>query len=76
MPADIAIFDRRTIGSAMKATEVKHDLPAGGERLYTAAHGIDYVIVNGALTRLKIKRKQPLWSQEGSYRGRISLRGS
>lgn len=49
MAADITIFDRDTVGSAMKATEVRHDLPAGGERLYTPPHGIDYVIVNGAV---------------------------
>jgi N-acyl-D-aspartate/D-glutamate deacylase len=49
MAADITIFDRDRVGSAMKATEVRHDLPAGGERLYTAANGIDYVIVNGGV---------------------------
>jgi N-acyl-D-amino-acid deacylase len=49
MAADITIFDKDQVGSAMKATEVKHDLPGGGERLYAAPHGIDYVIVNGAV---------------------------
>jgi N-acyl-D-amino-acid deacylase len=49
MAADIMIFDKDQVGSAMKATEVKHDLPAGGERLYTAANGINYVIVKGAV---------------------------
>ena len=49
MAADITIFDKEQVGSAMKATEVKHDLPGGGERLYAAPHGIDYVIVNGAI---------------------------
>lgn len=49
LAADITIFDKEQVGSAMKATEVKHDLPGGGERLYAAPHGIDYVIVNGAI---------------------------
>jgi N-acyl-D-aspartate/D-glutamate deacylase len=49
LAADITIFDKDRVGSAMKATEVKHDLPAGGERLYIAPNGIDYVIVNGAV---------------------------
>lgn len=49
LAADITIFDKDRVGSAMKATEVKHDLPAGGERLYVEPHGIDYVIVNGAV---------------------------
>ncbi|MFT5446566.1 MAG: N-acyl-D-amino-acid deacylase [Gammaproteobacteria bacterium] len=49
LAADITIFDKDRVGSAMKATEIKHDLPAGGERLYIAPNGIDYVIVNGAV---------------------------
>ena len=49
MAADITIFDAETVGSAMKATEVRCDLPAGGERLYIPAVGIDYVIVNGGI---------------------------
>lgn len=49
LAADIAIFDKDAIGSAMKATEVRRDLPAAGERLYVPANGIDYVIVNGAI---------------------------
>jgi N-acyl-D-amino-acid deacylase len=48
-PADITIFNRDNVGSAMKATEVRHDLPAGGERLYVAPQGVDYVIVNGTV---------------------------
>lgn len=49
MAADITIFDKDEVGSAMKATDVKYDLPGGGERLYVTPHGIDYVIVNGAV---------------------------
>lgn len=49
LAADITIFDKDKIGSAMKATHVKRDLPAGGERLYVESRGIDYVIVNGGV---------------------------
>ena len=33
----------------MKATEVRCDLPAAGERLYVPSKGVDYVIVNGGI---------------------------
>ena len=49
MAADITVFDKHSVGSAMKATHIKHDLPAGGGRLYVESHGIAYVIVNGGL---------------------------
>jgi N-acyl-D-aspartate/D-glutamate deacylase len=45
----IAIFYPDTIGSAMKATKIRHDLPSGGARLYIPSEGIDYVIVNGGI---------------------------
>jgi N-acyl-D-amino-acid deacylase len=47
MAADITVFDKDKVGSEMKATHVKHDLPAGGARLYIEAQGIEHVIVNG-----------------------------
>lgn len=49
LAADITIFDKDTVGSAMKATEIRNDLPAAGERLYIPPTGIDYVIVNGGV---------------------------
>ena len=49
MAADITIFDKNKINSSKKATEVKRDLPAGGERLYIKANGINYVIINGSV---------------------------
>jgi N-acyl-D-amino-acid deacylase len=46
MAADFAIFDYNTINSAPRQ-HVVHDLPSGGLRFVTAAHGIEYTIVNG-----------------------------
>jgi N-acyl-D-amino-acid deacylase len=46
MAADFAIFDYSTINSAPRQHAV-HDLPGGGLRFVTAAHGIEYTIVNG-----------------------------
>jgi N-acyl-D-amino-acid deacylase len=46
MAADFAIFDYNTINSAPRQ-QVVHDLPGGGLRFVTAAHGIEYTIVNG-----------------------------
>jgi N-acyl-D-aspartate/D-glutamate deacylase len=43
--ADLAIFDPERIDS--EPAEVRHDLPAGGERLYANARGIEHVIVGG-----------------------------
>jgi len=47
--ADMMIFDPRTVDSAARATEVRYDLPGGGERLYAEATGMEYVVVNGAM---------------------------
>lgn len=49
LPADIVVFDPATV-SAGKLERV-HDLPAGQDRLVSAAAGIDAVIVNGAVVR-------------------------
>jgi N-acyl-D-aspartate/D-glutamate deacylase len=46
MAADFTIFDYSTINSAPRQHAV-HDLPGGGLRFVTAAHGIEYTIVNG-----------------------------
>jgi N-acyl-D-amino-acid deacylase len=46
MAADFAIFDYNTINSAPRQ-QVVRDLPGGGLRFVTAAHGIEYTIVNG-----------------------------
>ncbi len=49
MPADVVIFDPRTVGAG-KLRRV-HDLPARANRLIADAAGIDAVIVNGQLIR-------------------------
>jgi N-acyl-D-amino-acid deacylase len=46
MAADFVIFDYQTINSAPRQHAVR-DLPGGGLRFVTAAHGIEYTIVNG-----------------------------
>ncbi len=46
LPADIAIFDERRVGSAKRA-RMQNDLPGGGRRLVMPAEGIEYTIVNG-----------------------------
>ena len=47
MAADITVFDKDTVGSEMKATQVRRDLPGGGARLYVESRGVAHVIVNG-----------------------------
>lgn len=47
-PADIAIFDERTVGSAKRA-RMQNDLPGGGRRLVMPAEGIEYTIANGEI---------------------------
>jgi N-acyl-D-amino-acid deacylase len=46
LPADVAIFDERTVGSAKRA-KMQSDLPGGGRRLVMPAEGIEYTVVNG-----------------------------
>jgi N-acyl-D-aspartate/D-glutamate deacylase len=46
MAADFTIFDYHTINSAPRQHAVR-DLPGGGLRFVTAAHGVEYTIVNG-----------------------------
>jgi N-acyl-D-aspartate/D-glutamate deacylase len=47
-PADLAIFDYNTVGSA-KRGEIRNDLPGGGRRLVMPAHGVQHTVVNGAV---------------------------
>jgi N-acyl-D-aspartate/D-glutamate deacylase len=43
--ADLVVFDPATVAS--KPSEVRTDLPGGGERLYAEAVGVEHVIVSG-----------------------------
>jgi N-acyl-D-aspartate/D-glutamate deacylase len=43
--ADLVVFDPATVAS--KPSEVRTDLPGGGERLYAEAVGIEHVLVSG-----------------------------
>lgn len=47
--ADLMVFDPETVDAPRMATEVRFDLPAGGERLYAGATGVAYVVVNGTM---------------------------
>jgi N-acyl-D-aspartate/D-glutamate deacylase len=49
LAADIAIFDPATIGSAGRP-ERRYDLPGGAKRMVMRSHGVEYTIVNGAVT--------------------------
>jgi N-acyl-D-aspartate/D-glutamate deacylase len=48
MQADVTLFDPATVGCG-EATPVK-DYPAGATRMTSAASGVPYVLVNGAVT--------------------------
>jgi N-acyl-D-aspartate/D-glutamate deacylase len=43
--ADLVVFDPDQV--ATQATEVLHDLPGGGERLFAASRGVSHVFVGG-----------------------------
>jgi N-acyl-D-aspartate/D-glutamate deacylase len=43
--ADLVVFDPDTVAS--KPSEVRTDLPGGGERLYAESVGIEHVLVSG-----------------------------
>ena len=49
LAADVAIFDPATIGSGNRG-ERRYDLPGGAKRMVMPSRGIEYTIVNGALT--------------------------
>ena len=48
-PADIAIFDPDRIGSTNHG-ERRHDLPGGAKRIVMPSKGVEYTVVNGAVT--------------------------
>ncbi len=47
--ADIVIFDPATVGSAGRP-ERRYDLPGGAKRVVMRSHGVEYTVVNGAVT--------------------------
>ncbi len=49
LAADLAIFDPRTVGSVGRP-ERRYDLPGGAKRMVMRSQGIEYTIVNGAVT--------------------------
>ena len=49
LAADIAIFDPATVGS-MGRPERRYDLPGGAKRMVMRSQGIEYTLVNGAVT--------------------------
>jgi len=49
LAADITVFDARTVGSVGRP-ERRYDLPGGAKRMVIRSQGIEYTIVNGAIT--------------------------
>ena len=49
LAADLAIFDPATVGSIGRP-ERRYDLPGGAKRMVMRSQGIEYSIVNGAVT--------------------------
>ena len=49
LAADLAIFDPATVGS-MGRPERRYDLPGGAKRMVMRSQGIEYTVVNGAVT--------------------------
>jgi N-acyl-D-aspartate/D-glutamate deacylase len=49
MAADVTIFDAKTVGSAGRP-ERRYDLPGGAKRMVMRSQGIEYTVVNGAIT--------------------------
>jgi N-acyl-D-aspartate/D-glutamate deacylase len=49
LAADVTIFDPASVGSAGRP-ERRYDLPGGAKRMVMRSKGIEYTIVNGALT--------------------------
>lgn len=49
LAADIAIFDPATVGSVGRP-ERRYDLPGGAKRMVMRSRGIEYTVVNGAVT--------------------------
>jgi len=48
-PADVAVFDPATIGSANRG-ERRFDLPGGAKRMVMPSKGVEHTVVNGAVT--------------------------
>ena len=48
-PADVAIFDPAAIGSNNHG-ERRYDLPGGAKRIVMPSRGVEYTVVNGAVT--------------------------
>jgi N-acyl-D-aspartate/D-glutamate deacylase len=48
-PADVAIFDAGRIGSTNHG-ERRYDLPGGAKRIVMPSKGVEYTVVNGAVT--------------------------
>jgi N-acyl-D-amino-acid deacylase len=49
LAADITVFDARTVGSIGRP-ERRYDLPGGAKRMVIRSQGIEYTIINGAIT--------------------------
>ena len=49
LAADVTIFDPATIGSGNRG-ERRFDLPGGGKRIVMPSRGVEYTVVNGAVT--------------------------
>ena len=49
MPADVTIFDPASIGSKNHG-ERRYDLPGGAKRIVMPSKGVEYTVVNGAVT--------------------------
>src|SRR5438477_6168967 len=49
LAADVTIFDPAIVGSAGRP-ERRYDLPGGAKRMVMRSQGIEYTIVNGAVT--------------------------
>ena len=49
MAADLAIFDPARVASVGRP-ERRYDLPGGAKRMVMRSQGIEYTIVNGAVT--------------------------
>ena len=49
LAADVAIFDAARVGSTNRG-ERRFDLPGGAKRMVMPSRGVEYTVVNGAVT--------------------------
>jgi len=49
LAADVVVFDPKTVASVGRP-ERRYDLPGGAKRMVMRSQGIEYTIVNGAVT--------------------------